>query len=108
MIDWTKPVEFTCRDVRVRVVEVLENGNAILFWVDKYSEQHATVVTPTDSDLRNVLPKPKPREWWMNIYQGPWSQHPYATKADADAADHHNGDRRVECVHVREVLEEEE
>lgn len=44
---------------------------------------------------------PKPREWWINMYEDECSYR-YLTRHDADASASPN---RIECVHVREVLE---
>ena len=46
----------------------------------------------------------KPREWWANIYPD-IEPCVYASKVDAD---HYAATHRLECVHVREVLPEEE
>lgn len=45
---------------------------------------------------------PKPREWWVNVYLN--ASHAHATKEKADAIA--NGSNRIECVRVREVIEE--
>ena len=54
--------------------------------------------------LRNApAPKPKPREWWFNVYEfgisAPFTSH--------DEADSRARPTRLECVHVREVIEPE-
>ena len=58
------------------------------------------------SSVYRVKPKPpKPREWWINVY---FDKAGYLnagqlhfTRSKADEF----GDGRIECIHVREVLE---
>lgn len=58
----------------------------------------------TNYRLRNApAPKPTPREWWVNVYKyDRWSPHETRELADKWAIDD-----RLECVHVREVIEPE-
>jgi hypothetical protein len=45
--------------------------------------------------------KREPREWWVNVYHGlDCIAHMTKAQADKDAATH-----RIECVHVREVID---
>jgi hypothetical protein len=46
--------------------------------------------------------KPEPREFYINIYAG-HTGYPYPTKDAADKDSEHNN--RLECIHVREVIE---
>lgn len=56
--------------------------------------------------LRNVAPpRPKPREWWVNIYQGGTPGVAYATR---EIADDRRRENRLECIRVREVLDGED
>lgn len=43
--------------------------------------------------------KKKPREFWLNIYPNVTCAHSSESRANE------TGNRRIECVHVREVLE---
>ena len=54
--------------------------------------------------LRNAAP-PKPREWWVNIYQGGTPGVAYATR---EIADDRRRENRLECIRVREVLDGED
>jgi hypothetical protein len=49
-------------------------------------------------------PAPQPREWWINEY--PFDVRVlFATRKEADAA---SPERRIACIHVREVLEDDD
>lgn len=48
--------------------------------------------------------KPEPREFWINVYSGPPCDlmiHSTKKRADEEASDD-----RLECIHVREVVDE--
>jgi len=45
--------------------------------------------------------KPEPREFWINLY--PCNMYPYDSKESADLC---ASTARLECIHVREVIEE--
>lgn len=45
--------------------------------------------------------KREPRTWWLNVYPD-WACGVYPTN---EAADNCAGPERIECVHVREVME---
>jgi len=47
--------------------------------------------------------KPEPREWWINRYADAYGDRVYATE---ELADNGASFSRLECIHVREVLED--
>lgn len=48
--------------------------------------------------------KPEPREWWLNVYNSGVSVCSTVCSTE-DAANAYSASYRIECVHVREVLE---
>ena len=106
-------------------VLVHDNGDTVPFivkvtdWPGKYSiwghevGQEGFWRFPADGSseygdvrLRNAAPpKRKPREWWVNIYQGGTPGVAYATR---EIADDRRRENRLECIRVREVLDGED
>lgn len=52
-------------------------------------------------DCETYRAKPEPRERWINIYPDGYE----ASHKSKEAADQRAGTDRIECVHVREVLD---
>lgn len=90
------------------IIKAFVEGKTIQFW-QLTRESWIDIENPTfDEDVRyRVKPEPRqPREWWDNVY-GTGLQAPivrYTTKREADKC---AGPHRVECIHVREVIDEE-
>jgi hypothetical protein len=88
------------------VVDVIERTADGTFAHSK--EWKAEMFCWTDPDIiafriTRLYVEPKvPREWWVNVYPDDLDGCSYTTR---EKADQEHASNRIECVHVREVLE---
>lgn len=94
------------------ILRAVADGRAVQYkslgwgWRD-YDETSAgpTPLTYQREYKWRIKPEPrKPREFWINIYDNEFDDYAYLTKEAADKA---AAAYRLECIHVREVLEDE-
>jgi len=88
------------------IIQAWSEGRQIQFrtvdvWVD-VGDRTQLIFFNNPEDYRVKPEPPKPREWWINRYTH-LDDCIHASKADADR---NATSCRIECVHVREILDE--
>lgn len=88
----------------IEVLQAAKDGKEIQIWSPTLQEW---VVPFEDKPNWNFAQcdyrvKPELREWWINIYPGCGIGVLHDTQADADA---YSKPERLECIHIREVLD---
>lgn len=87
----------------IAVMQAAERGETVQWRPSISVGDWTDVVIPAwDWTTRQYRVKPKPREWWANIYPGGLVSC-HESRAKADVVDVNR--RRIECVPVREVLD---
>jgi hypothetical protein len=90
------------------IIQAFADGRAIQWRASLY-DPWITIDCLSDISLTNVSeyrikPEPsKPREWWINEYAS--RMEAYDSRGWADI---YAGPDRIRCIHVREVLDDEE
>lgn len=100
----TSKVMAKCILLNAAVVQAWLDGATIEYYSKTFGKWSETANNDPSWDVNTKYRvKPAPREWWINIYPphvGENIMHPSKEKADSAA-----GGYRIECVHVKEVIE---
>ena len=85
----------------IAVLQAFERGEVIEYR-PKNSQRWGSAEPIWNFSQFDYRVKPKPREWWLNVYErGSAISHHSRAEADRNKA---YVDKRIDCVHVREVL----
>ena len=88
----------------IAVLQAFERGEVIEYR-PKNSQRWGSAEPIWNFSQFDYRVKPKPREWWLNVYKTSVCSH--GSRAEADR-EQDNVARRIDCVHVREVLDGQE
>lgn len=89
-------------DEMIEVLQAAKDGKTIQWFKPFEGKWYDCIVSPSwDFSKLTYRVKRDPREWWINVYaNGEFWVYQTKTIADKNA-----GDARLECVHVRDVIE---
>lgn len=81
---------------RKGTVQLMPKSSTVADWKNKYPSQ------PFDFNFFIYRVKPEPREYWINVYEHRHDWCVHNSRAEADEGQT-TRQRRIDCIHVREV-----
>ena len=90
----------------IAVLQAFERGEVIEYR-PKNSQRWGSAEPIWNFSQFDYRVKPNPREWWLNVYEDGSKGAMHDSRAEADRNKAYV-DKRIDCVHVREVLDGQE
>jgi hypothetical protein len=91
-------------DEMIAVIQAAKDGKAIEVRQVDRDTWYTYRVTNFDFYSHVYRVKREPREWWWNVYEHYEDEDVFAY-VSREAADENSAPSRLECVHVREVID---
>lgn len=87
---------------KIAVMQAFADGKTIQVCLQGKPQDAGDCISPSwNWDMYEYMVKREPREWWVNVY-GERNMYAYESKA---VADEYSSGGRIDCIHVREVID---